>query len=140
LRQIEDSYIASGQVRVGYQHFAFLGQESFWAAEAAECANDQGAFWEYHNLLFERQAGENDGAFEQDNLKQFAADLGLDTEAFDTCLDSGRYTNLVAGETQAAQQLGVRSTPTFILNGIPIMGAQSYEVFQQYIEAALRGQ
>lgn len=137
LPQIEDEYIASGQVRLGYQHFAFLGEESRWAAEASECANEQEAFWMYHDLLFSSQAGENQGAFSKDKLKAFAVGLGLDADAFNTCLDSGRYTSLVAGQTQAARQLGVRSTPTFLINGQPVLGAQPFDVFSQYIASAL---
>jgi protein-disulfide isomerase len=134
---IDEEYIRTGQVRVGYQHFAFLGEESRWAAEASECANEQGAFWEYHDLLFSSQSGENQGAFNQANLKQFAQGLGLDAEAFATCLDSGRYASLVTSQTQAAQQLGVRSTPTFLVNGRPVLGAQPFDVFSEYIDAAL---
>ena len=121
-------------VRFGYFHFAFLGPESQWAAEASECAAEQDTFWEYHDRLFDSQSGENQGAFSKDNLKQFAADLGLDTQAFDECLDSGKYAATVEDETQSAQSLGVRSTPSFLINGRPVVGAQSFEVFQQYIE------
>ncbi|MCC7361706.1 MAG: DsbA family protein [Anaerolineales bacterium] len=135
--QIDQAYIASGQVRVGYQHFAFLGEESFWAAEASECAGDQDAFWPYHDYLFAHQSGENQGAFTKANLKTFAANLGLDTAAFNSCLENGVYRALVSGQTQAAQQLGVRSTPTFVVNGRPILGAQPYDVFAQYIGEAL---
>lgn len=116
---------------------AFLGPESQWAAEASECAADQDAFWEYHDLLFDRQAGENRGAFNRDNLKGFAADLDLDTQAFSECLDSGKYTSLVQTETATAQALGVRGTPAFLVNGQPLVGAQPFEVFQQAIEAEL---
>ncbi len=123
-------------VRFGYLHFAFLGPESQWAGEASECAADQDAFWEYHDKLFDSQSGENQSAFNKDNLKRFATELGLDTRAFGECLDSGKYTSLVQNETRAAQSLGVRSTPTFLLNGKPIVGAQPFEVFQQPIEEA----
>ena len=127
-------YVQTGVVRFGYLHFAFLGPESQWAAEASECAAEQDAFWEYHDQLFDSQSGENQGAFSKDNLKQFAADLGLDTQDFDACLDSGKYASTVEGETQTVQSLGVRSTPTFLVNGRPVVGAQPFEVFQQYIE------
>ena len=137
LPQLMEDYVAGGEVRVGFQHFAFLGQESFRAAEAAECAAEQDAFWEYHDWLFANQAGENQGAFADDKLEQFAAALSLNTTDFNACLESGRYTSLVAAETQAAQQLGVRSTPTFLLNGQPVVGAQPFEVFAQYIDSAL---
>lgn len=124
-------------MRFGYQHFAFLGPESQWAGEASECAADQDAFWEYHDKLFESQSGENRSAFDKENLKRFADELGLDTKAFDECLDSGKYTSIVQNETQAAQSLGVRSTPSFLINGKPVIGAQAFEVFKQAIEAEL---
>ena len=124
---------------MGYQHFAFLGQESQWSAEASECASEQDAFWDYHDLLFSRQAGENRGAFNQDNLKQFAADLGLNTQAFNACLDSGKYASLVRSETLGAQSIGVTGTPAFMINGRPLVGAQPFEAFQQVIEAELGG-
>jgi len=62
-RQIEEKHVKTGAVRFGFQHFPFLGDESQWAAEASECAHEQGKFWEYHDLLYARQNGENRGAF-----------------------------------------------------------------------------
>lgn len=118
-------------------HFSFLGPESGWAAEASECAAEQDAFWEYHDLLFEKQAGENQGAFNQENLKGFAEELALDTASFNECLDSGRYTELVSNQTQTAQAVGVRSTPAFLINGTPLVGAQPFENFQSIIEQKL---
>jgi protein-disulfide isomerase len=118
-------------------HFAFLGPESQSAAEAAECAADQDAFWEYHDLLFESQSGENRGAFSNDNLKAFAEQLDLETGQFNECLDSGKYATLVQNETTAARQLGVQSTPAFVINGQAVIGAQPFDVFQQVIEQEL---
>lgn len=125
----------TGRVRFGVQQLAFLGNESQWAAEASECAAEQDAFWNYHDRLFAQQAGENLGGFRKDRLKQFAVDLGLDTAAFDACLDSGRYVQFVRDQTAAAQALGVRSTPTFLVNGQSVLGAQPFVVFQRLIEA-----
>lgn len=122
---------------MGYWHFAFLGDESFQAAEASECAADQDAFWEYHDLLFNNQNGENRGAFSTENLKAFAAELDLDTDEFNQCLDSGKYTEAVSSATGAAQSIGVRSTPAFIVNGQPVVGAQEFAFFQQLIEDEL---
>ena len=119
---------------------AFLGQESQWAAEASECAADQDAFWEYHDKLFNSQNGENQGAFNKDNLKQFALDLGLDGDTFNECLDSGKYTQVVLEDTQVAQSIGVRSTPAFLINGTPMLGAQPFEAFQQVIDQMLAGE
>ncbi len=139
MRQIEETYIQAGLVRFGYQHMAFLGPESQWTAEASECAAEQDAFWAYHDLLYIQQAGENRGAFNKDNLKRFAADLGLDTGSFNACLDSGKYSSLVQTETASVQSMGVRGTPAFLVNGRPMVGAQPFEAFQQIIEAELRG-
>ena len=114
-----------------------MGDESIWAAEAAECAGDQDAYWEYHDYLFSHQNGENQGAFSKDNLKSFAADLELDTEAFNTCMDSGKYTDFVNEQTNIARGLGVQSTPTFAVNGQAVIGAQSFDTFKQQIDTLL---
>ena len=127
----------NGKVRLGYLHFAFLGEESQWAAEASECAAEQDKFWEYHDLLFARQSGENRGAFSKENLKKFAEEMDLDQKQFAECLDSGKYASLVSGQTSFAQQLGVQSTPSFIVNDQPLVGAQPFEAFQKLIEVDL---
>ena len=136
--QIDKQYIQSGKVRFGYFDFAFLGQESNWAAEAAECAADQNKFWEYHDMLYSSQSGENQGAFNKDNLKKFAKDLKLDTSAFNNCFDSGKYTQLIQDDSNTASSIGVRSTPTFLINGQPLIGAQPFEAFQRVIHPLLK--
>ena len=68
-------------------------------------------------------------------MKQMAVDLGLDSAAFDECLDTGKYTEQVQLETQTARQIGVTSTPAFVINGVAVMGAQPFTVFEQAIEA-----
>ncbi len=96
---------------------AILGEESELAAQAAECANDQGRFWDYHDVLFANQEGENRGAFLSENLKRFAEALALDGTAFDSCLDSGKYASKVTDDTDEARQQGVNATPTILVNG-----------------------
>ena len=113
-------------------------RSSQWAAEASECAGDQDAFWQYHDLLLIANPVKIRGVTKT-RLKKFAADLKLDTKAFDECLDTGKYTNLVQSETTQAQSLGVRSTPAFVVNGQPLVGAQPYEMFKQVIEQQLAG-
>ncbi len=125
-------------MRFGYVHFAFLGDESLWAGAASECAAEQDKFWEYHDLLFERWEGENQGAFSKERLKAFAAELDLDTQAFNECVDSGRAEELVRQESNFARDIGVRSTPTFAVNGRPIQGALPYAQFQEVIDEALQ--
>jgi protein-disulfide isomerase len=133
--QINEQYVNTGKVRFGFIHFVFLGDESQWAAEASECANDQNAFWEYHDYLFAHQSGENRGAFNKENLKKFAVALNLNSEKFNQCLDSGKYTDLVKSETSMAQNLGVSSTPTMVINGKVLLGAQPFATFQQVIDS-----
>ncbi len=129
--------MSQGKVRFVFRHFAFIGDESLWAAEAAECANEQGRFWDYYDKLFEEQAGENIGAFSKENLKRFAAELGLDTKQFNRCLDSGKYSAKVQQETAQGRQKGVRGTPTLFVNGKLIEGGGDYQILRAAIEAAL---
>jgi len=134
---IEETYIQTGKVRFGYVHFAFLGPESLWAAQAAECAADQNSFWAYHDLLFQRQAGENQGAFSKENLKAFAEELGLDTAAFNECLDSGKHAEVVATDASLARSLGISGTPTFWINGQMLVGALPFDALAGAINNAL---
>lgn len=137
-QQLKEDYADQGQVRFVFRHFAFIGDESIWAAEASECANEQARFWDYHDKLFEEQAGENQGAFSRDNLKRFAAELGLDSAQFSECLDSGRYESQVRDEFGEAQQRRINSTPSILVNGQLIQNGSNYQVLQAAVEAALR--
>ncbi|HEY7063538.1 MAG TPA: thioredoxin domain-containing protein [Chloroflexota bacterium] len=134
-RQLDDSSVKDGTVKLVWHNFAFLGQESVWAAEAADCADEQGRFWDYHDKLYAAQSGENRGTFSKDNLKRFAADLGLDQPAFNACVDSDRYAGQVKAETEAGRQQGVRVTPTLFVNGQKLEGVPSFEQLSQVIAA-----
>lgn len=125
-------------MRLGYRHFAFLGPESLWAAEASECAAEQGKFWEYHDLLFARHGGENLGAFSKDNLKKFAVELKLNSTTFNACLDSGKHATTVELETGFLDSLGIQSTPTFLINRQVVPGALPFEQFKEVIESERR--
>jgi len=136
--KIEQDYVADGRVKLVFHPVALIGQESLWAAEAAECANDQGKFWDYHDKLFENQKGENKGGFSIDNLKRFAEELGLDTQAFNQCIDSHQHEDLVKAETQDAAKKGIQSTPTFVIGEQTVDGPGSYDDVKKVIEAELR--
>jgi len=135
--EIEEQYVASGLARLEFRNMAFIGTESVYAAEAAQCANDQGKFWDYHDALFENQRGENSGAFSLERLRRFAGEIGLDEASFNQCLDSGKYTDMVLEETDAARDAGVESTPWLLINGEVVKGAQPFGVFQEIIEQKL---
>ncbi len=135
-----ETYIKTGKVKFVYKHAAILGQESLWAGQAAECAAGQKKFWEYHDLLFTKQNGENQGAFNKDKLIGFATELKLDTKIFSDCLNSDKTLSRVQQDTAEGQRIGMRGTPHFLINGQALVGAQPWEVFQQAIEQALQAQ
>jgi protein-disulfide isomerase len=140
LPQIEQAY--EGKVRFVYRDFPVHGEPTVKMAEAAECADDQGKFWEYHDKLWETFSASSEQAQIGTDalvtaLKGYASDLGLDTAAFDECLDSGKYTSEVQKDSQDARAYGVTGTPAFFVNGQLVSGAQPFSVFQQVIDAAL---
>jgi protein-disulfide isomerase len=138
-QQIIDEYANTGLVRFAVRNFPFLGQESDWAAQAAECAADQGAFWPYHDKLFAEWIGEGSGAYTIPNLVRYANDLGLDGDALGACVQAGTYADRVAAEGALGQQLGVRSTPWVFINGRAVTGNQDFIVYQDIIEEELAG-
>ena len=92
---------------------------------------------EYHDYLFANHGGENQGAFSQGNLKAIATELGLDGDEFNECMDTGKYAQFVLQQTQWAQSLGVQSTPTMVVNGYPVIGAQSFDYFDNLFASIL---
>lgn len=122
LPQIEEKYIKTGKIKFVYNHFAFIGDESTRAAEASECASDQGKFWEYADTLFNSQAGENQGAFSDANLEGFAQKLGLDMNQYKACMADRRHLAKVQQSSTYAQSHGVTGTPTLFVNGVMVNG------------------
>jgi protein-disulfide isomerase len=102
------------------------------AAEAAQCANDQGKFWPYHDKLFgdPTKLGEAD-------LKKTAAELGLDTERFNTCFDAHIHQSRIEADIKAANAAGMAATPSFFINGRPLIGAPPFEDFKRIIDEEL---
>lgn len=136
--EVFDRLLASypGKIRFVYRHFPLSGHpEAQPAAEAAQCAGAQNAYWEYHDAIFGEQYGLGRSAY-----LQYAQDLGLNVVAFTTCLDDHRYQSMVEDDFDYALGKGVQSTPTFFINGIAVIGAQSYETFKQIIDQELAGE
>lgn len=136
------AFVETGQARLVFRHFAFLGPESLRAAEASWCAEEQERFWDYHDILFANQAAENRGAFADRRLLAYAETLGLDTAAFETCFSERRYRDAVMAERDTGVQLGVNSTPTIVVNGQIVQGASerlvpTFEHIAAAVEAAL---
>ncbi len=119
--EIQKQLIDTGKVKFVYNHYVVVGNapsgESFRAAEAAECAGDQNKFWEYHDLLFKNQGGENVGTFADPKLVAFAQQLGLDMTKFNACFNSGEKQSIVEASDNLGKEWGVRGTPTvFVVN------------------------
>ena len=104
------------------------------AHEAARCAGALGSYWPYHDRLFAGQP-----KFERADLLRYAAEVGLPAEPFARCLDERRFAAAVEADVAQARSIGVRSTPTFFVNGRPLVGAHPVETFRTVIDEALRG-
>ena len=139
--QIIATYVKTGKVLYEYRSVgAFLGPESAAAAQAAYCAGDQARFWQYHDTLFTNWTGENVGDFSNDKLDGYARSVGLDMAAFDACLSAGKYTDRIDLDVARAKADGIHATPSFLINGTLLEGAQPFEAFRHAIDAALQGQ
>ncbi len=115
--QLIQDYINPGNVYFTYMPYSFIGPESVSAAEAAYCASDQGKFWEYKDQVFNNQAGENQGTFSDSRLTQFAQQIGLNMDQFNSCYTSHKYKQQVLDDKTKGDSLGVTGTPMFFVNG-----------------------
>jgi protein-disulfide isomerase len=125
-----------GKIRVVYRHFPLtsIHPDAFPAAQAAMCAGEQNAYWQFHEKIF------SSDALGSSVYTQYAQELGLDMSAFDSCIAEGRYDEAIQADLDFAVNLGVRSTPTFFINGLAIVGAQPLDIFKQVIDKELAGE
>jgi hypothetical protein len=133
--QIISQYVEAGTVRFEYRDYPFRSPEAVRAAEAAACASDQGAYWQYHDTLFLNQSGPN--SFSDARLKQMAETLDLDIGAFNNCLDIGEKREAVEQSIADAQAQGIDSTPTLFINGTEIIEWHDFSAVKQAIDAEL---
>ena len=121
---IVEQYVATGDARLVFRNLAFLGEESRWAAVAARLAADQNKFWSFHDYLFANLRGENVGSYHLDRLLQMGEAAGLDMDKFrgGLVLDRAResFAELEAEARTDASSLGINSTPTVVVNGVPL--------------------
>lgn len=137
--RLAEDYLATGQLRVEYRDYAFLGQESVDAAIGARCAERQDRFWQYHDYLFANQRGENRGQFSRERLDAIAETIGLDMAAFRSCRDEPEHRQELAAERDAGAQLGINSTPSLVLAGRLFAGVPQYSELAAAIDAELAG-
>jgi len=131
VRQVLNTY--GDRIRLVYRHYPLPNHPNARpAAEAAACAAEQGKFWQYHDRLFENQTKLSDA-----DLKQHAAELGLNTAQFNACVDGHKPKAQVDADLRAGQEAGVDGTPAFFVNGRMVSGAQPYDVFKRVIDEEL---
>jgi protein-disulfide isomerase len=125
-----------GKLRLVYRNLPLttIHPDAFSAAEAALCAGEQGVYWDYHDKLF---GGELLGT---GVYLQYAKDLNLDMTSFEACVNDQKYQAEIQADSDFAVNMGVRSTPTFFINGLAIVGAQPIDVFKQLIDKELAGE
>lgn len=139
---IEKNYIDTGKVKMIFKDFTIIGPDSINAAHASHCANEQGKFWEYHDVLYNHWTGENNGWASSENLLEFAKQIGLDEASFRECMLDDRYRSVIDQNNSDARTLGITGTPAFFVIGTDntvtkISGAQPYEIFEKIFELEL---
>ncbi len=141
LTQIKKEYIDTGKAKFAYRHYPLpFHQNAQKAAEASECANEQNAFWKYHDLLFQKQTEwENQSVSDAAvSFAKYASDVGLNPSQFESCLSSSKFANIVKEDMDAGQKAGVSGTPTLFVNGKAVVGAQPFTSFKTAIDEELK--
>jgi len=133
---IREHYVKSGQVVLIFGPVLNHFDRSDQTHQAAECAYEQGRFWEFHDILFENQ-GILWGGDVRQTVKHLAAEAGLDPVDFNACIDEQRHFNLIKTQDQVRIRAGIRGQPVFFINGDWLVGAQPFEVFAQVVESKL---
>lgn len=134
--QIKEQFVKTGQVRLIFAPVLNHADRSDQSHQAAECAADQGRFWEFHGILFENQDLLWWGDI-RETVKQLAAEAGLDTVDFSACMDEQRNFERIRAQDQYRRDRGIRGQPVFDINGSFLIGAQPFDVYRTVINTAL---
>ncbi len=136
---IREQLIATGRVRWRYRDFPLpVHQYSRYAALAAQCAGEQGKFWEMHDQLFQHHEWAQTGKNPRSLFRGFAASVGLDLEKYDACLDGQRYAGRIQASLEEGQRAGVQGTPTFFVNGKRFDGRAASDGFKTVVDSLTR--
>ncbi len=131
-----EQYVEDGTLRIEWRDFPYLGPESTTAAQGGRAAAAQNSFWAFHDEMYADQLPPNSGNIDEDYLAGIAGKLGLDVEQFRTDMSSRATEQAIAEDFSEGQAIGVTGTPAFVINGVPVIGAQPTEVFEKTIEQA----
>jgi protein-disulfide isomerase len=137
---VRTKLVNTGKVRMRYIDFPLPMHRNTWDASlAAACANDQGKFWEMHDLIFQNQDRWNGEATSRPRpvLADMAKSLGLDMSKYDDCMKSEKYRAKVQSHLQEAERRGVQQTPTFVIGGRMVPGAIPYDAFKKLVDEEL---
>ena len=140
-KQIKSEYIDTGKVKLYFRHYPLsFHPNAQKASESSECANEQGKFWEYHDLLFTNQEKWSELAADEviNSFSSYATELNLDTNSFTSCVTSGKYADKVKEDLDAGTKTGVSGTPTFYINGKELVGALPFASFKTIIDEELK--
>ena len=131
-----EQYVEDGTLRIEWRDFPYLGAESTTAAQAGRAAGAQDSFWAFHDAMYADQLPPNSGQLDEDHVAAIAQELGLDVEQFRADMRSEETQAAIADDFAQGQAIGVTGTPAFVINGVPVIGAQPTEVFEKTIEQA----
>ena len=134
--QLVERYVADGTLRIEWRDFPYLGPESMTAALAGRAAAEQDMFWEFHEAMYDDQLPPNSGRLDESYVAAVAEQVGLDVEQFREDMRSDSSRTAVERDLAEGQAIGVTGTPAFVINGIPVIGAQPIPVFEETIEKA----
>lgn len=135
--EVLKKYVDTGIARIEFRNYPIFGEESATAAHASYAAAQQGRFWQFHDLVYSVERKKNTGNFTPEKIVEMARQAGVpDLERFRTDLTSQAAEDHVAATAGAGYEIGVSSTPSFLVNGIPVLGAQPTDEFLKTIEQA----
>ena len=139
LSQLIKEYVDTGKMKINYRHYPLpFHPKATPLALVAECANEQGKFWEMHDKIFSATVAGTSSTSTDADYTKWAGELGLDTSSFDSCYTSKKYQKNVDEDTSAGSAVGVSGTPTFYINGKQLVGALPFESFKAIIEEELK--
>ncbi len=141
LPQIKKDYIDTGKVKFVYRDYPLgFHPAAKPSAVAANCAGEQGKYYEMHDKIFAEQDKKGEGTvqFENSEIQSWVGQIGLDTSKFNQCFSSGKYDAEIDKDTADGSAAGVEGTPTFFINGQKIIGAQPYSIFKSTLDSLLK--
>ena len=137
------NYVETGKVKIIFKDYTIIGPDSVNASHGAHCANDQGLFWEYHDILYNNWNGENNGWASSENLFKFAQEINLDMDEWSECMVNSEHSEIILASNNDAKDLGLTGTPSFFVIApddkvTKLFGAQPYSQFENIFDSLLK--